>query len=229
MSADNSVSYFYRNMGILLLALVLAGFGFSALGNEKSPLDLPTLFHIHALVYLAWFSLFIIQTSLITKSNYNTHRSLGYASLLLIPAMLITGFMMSVVSYDRGISPIPNTTIQQFMVFPLQDLVGLVLFFAIAFLNRHVAVTHKHAMLIMSIAIMDPAVARLSFVLGFPPAAALMHIALVVMVILYDRKTYQKIHWVTWAGLVYVIIRSVFIFTIGATGGWASLVDSMYG
>ena len=229
MIADNFVSNYYRNMGILLVVLVLAGFGFTAIGREISPLDLPLLFHIHAFAYLAWFVLYIVQTSLIAKRNHNTHRRLGYLSLLVIPAMLVTGFMMSMTSYDRGISPIPDTTIQQFMVFPLMDLFGLVLFFTIAFLNRHIALTHKHAMLLMSIAIMDPAVARLSFALGFPPAALLMHIGLVIMVIAYDRKTYQKVHWVTWLGLVYVIIRPIFIFTVGASEGWANLMDGMYG
>ena len=54
MNAEKSVSFFYRNMGILLLALVLSGFGLAAIGNDASPLELPLLFHIHAFSYLAF-------------------------------------------------------------------------------------------------------------------------------------------------------------------------------
>lgn len=89
--------------------------------------------------------------------------------------------------------------------------------------------THKHCMLICSIAIMDPAIARLGMSLGVPPLILLIHIGLVALVMIYDKRSAGKIHFITWMGLAFIILRLAFIFTIGGTEAWASLMNSIYG
>jgi hypothetical protein len=220
---------FYFKMGLLLTVLVIIGFGSAMIKGEKSPLDLPLLFHIHALVYMAWFLLFILQTKLISHHKYNLHKNLGYSSIFIVIAMLVTGFLMSITSYERGTSPVPGTTIEQFMSFPLLDLSGLFIFYLLGILNRSKAMTHKHCMLICSIAIMDPAIARLGMSLGVPPLILLIHIGLVALVMIYDKRSAGKIHFITWMGLAFIILRLAFIFTIGGTEAWASLMNSIYG
>lgn len=71
-------SKFYQRMGLLLLSLVIIGFGSSAVINNKNPFELPLLFHIHAVSYISWFVLFIYQASF-NKANYSLHRRLGYS------------------------------------------------------------------------------------------------------------------------------------------------------
>ncbi len=228
MNADHSGSRFYFNMGLLLLGLVILGFGSASFATGLSPLEHPILFHFHGISYILWFSLFILQASLIAKRNVNLHMTMGYSSLMIFALMLVSGALMTAIPYERGISPIPDMKIQQFLVFPLIDLFGLILFYCIAFLNRKQALTHKHAMLMTGIAIMDPALARLAIVIGVPPLALLFHLLLIGLVIFHDRKTHSKVHWVTWLGLAYIILRPVCLMTLGATEGWSQFIDGIY-
>lgn len=220
---------FYFNMSLLLLTLVILGFGLAALSRGSNPADMPVLYHLHGLVYITWFALFVIQTHLIGKNNRGLHKKLGYSSVVLVICMLVTGFMMTEHSYVRGVSPIPDMTIQQFLVLPVIDLLGLSLFFSFAILQRNRPLVHKHSMLLSCILIMDPAIARLSFAMGFPPAALLIHVSLVGLVIIHDRRTYGKVHPVTWLGLTWLFLRVVFIFTIGTTETWKNLMDGFFG
>lgn len=215
-------------MGILLLILVILGFGSALLTSQTNPASLPTLYHVHALIYLIWFLLFIFQARLINSNNRNLHKKLGYSSVVVVVVMLVTGIMMTSHSYDRGISPVPIVDIHQFLAFPLIDFLGLLIFFSLAFLTRHNALAHKHYMLLTSIVIMDPAIARLTASVGVPPAALLIHLGLVVLLMIHDRKANGKIHYATWFGLAWVILRVAFIFTIGATQIWADLMNTLF-
>lgn len=219
---------FYAKMGMLLLALLVAGFGSAAFIQGRSLMELPVIFHMHGAVFIAWYLLFINQARLIGGGNHALHKKLGYSSVAIVTLMIVTGFMVSSHSFDRGLSPIPDTTIQQFMAFPMMDLVGILIFYTLGVAKRGDALFHKHCMLIMSIAIMDPGIARLAISFGFPPLAILVHIGLVIMVMMYDRRTAGKIHMITWAGLAYVILRVVFIFTAGASEPWANLMNRMF-
>ena len=222
-------SKFYFKMGLLMLTLVVAGFASAASVRGTSPLELPLLFHLHGIVFMAWFLLFINQARLIGNKHYVQHKKLGYASVIVVAVMMVTGVLIATASYQRGFSPVPEVNIQQFMAFPLVDLAGLLLFFTLGVLNRGNGLFHKHCMLIASIAILDPALARLAFTIGFMPLALLLHVGLVGVVMVYDRRSAGSIHVITWAGLAIVILRLVFIFIIGASEAWASLIDGIFG
>jgi hypothetical protein len=114
------------------------------------------------------------------------------------------------------------------MSLPLLDLVGLSIFYTLAVFNRSKAILHKHCMLIASIAIMDPGIARIALSLGVPPLAILFHIGLIALVMIHDKRIAGKINVITWLGLAFVVLRAVFIFTVASTEGWASLMDSIY-
>jgi hypothetical protein len=76
-------------MGLLLIVLVIADFSSMMFKEDRSPLDLPFLFHIHGAVYIAWFLLFILQTKLISNLNYNLHKKLGYSSIATVIGMFV--------------------------------------------------------------------------------------------------------------------------------------------
>lgn len=228
MTETNQENRFYFNMGLLLLGLVVVGFGSATFVRGVSPFELPLLFHVHGVIFVLWYCLFIFQANLIGSHNHALHKKVGLLSLVVVPMMIVTAFLMTGMSYERGVSPIPEMGIKQFLALPMGDLVGITLFFTIAILNRNNPLTHKHAMLVMSIAIMDPALARLASVLGFIPMALLFHFILIGLVIFHDRKAHQKVHWVTWLGLAYLIWRPIFFMVIAAGDGWANLVDMIF-
>lgn len=88
-------------MGLIMLILVISGFGSAALVRGLNPLTLPPLFHVHAVSYIAWFGLFLVQASLIGANKRALHIKLGQVSLLLVIAMLTSGWLMAQGSYGR--------------------------------------------------------------------------------------------------------------------------------
>jgi len=229
MGQSVSGNSFYKVMGVILLAIVISGFGSLALLRGLSPLELPLLFHLHAIIYLTWFGLFIYQASLIGSNNRALHMTLGKLSVAIVIIMLITAAVMAKGTYGRGISPIPNISIEQFMAFPVFDLAGLVVFYTLALANRSNAEFHKRAMLLTSIAILDPASSRIGFALSFPPTPLVVSLLLLGAIIWHDRKVLSRVHFITWFGLAWVFLRLGFVFGFGSTDLWSDMANNLFG
>lgn len=220
---------FYKAMGVLMLALVICGFGMAAIDNDLNPLQLPALFHLHAFAYLAWFSLYIYQASLIGRDNRALHITLGKCSVLLVLVMLVTGWFMTKGSFAKGVSSVPGINVHQFISFPLFDLLGLIVFYGLALLQRSDAEFHKRAMLLALVAIMSPALARLGIAIGFPPFSVVANVFLVGAVIWHDRKVLGRVHMITWLGFSWIFIRLAFLFGVAATETWAEIAEALLG
>ena len=85
---------FFIVMGLLLTAIVILGFGASALSLPEGPASLPLLYHLHGLIFLTWFVLFTLQASLIRYQRPVLHQVLGRFSLIQAVAMLLAGYLM---------------------------------------------------------------------------------------------------------------------------------------
>lgn len=219
---------FYKVMGIILLIIVVAGFAVAAIARGSNPMELPLLFHVHGVIYLAWFVLFVVQVSLIGANNRVLHKNLGQFSGLLFLAMLISAWMMAQGTYSRGISPLAGVSIQQFMAFPMFDLIGLVLFYLLAIVNRSNSEFHKRAMLLVGLAILDPAVARIGIVIGFPPFPLVASFMVIGAVMWHDRKVLNSIHTVTWLAFAWIFARLIFVFGIATTTLWANVAHTLF-
>ena len=219
---------FYKGMGLILLGLVITGFGSAALVRGQNPLELPTLYHLHGISYLIWFSVFIFQASLIGKDKRQLHMAIGKMSPVVILAMLATGWMMARMSFERGVSPIPDISIHQFSAFPFFDLLGLLVFYLRAIVKRSDAEFHKRAMLLGLIAIMDPATARIGLSIGFPPFPLIASLLLVSVVIWHDKKVLNRIHFLTWFGLSWVFLRLGFVFGFASTEIWVEISTTLF-
>src|SRR5271154_5734956 len=53
--------------------------------------QLATLIHIHAAVFTAYLLLYVLQTALVSMRRTSLHMTLGWASVVLIPAMVLLG------------------------------------------------------------------------------------------------------------------------------------------
>lgn len=220
---------FYLVMGVVLLALVILGFGAAAIARGQNPFELPVLFHLHGISYLLWFSSFIFQAALIGKDNKSMHMTLGKLSPVLVLVLLVTGWLMAGGSFERGISPIPDISIQQFMAFPVFDLIGLAVFYGLAIAKRGDAEFHKRAMLLALIAIIDPATARIGLTIGFPPFPLLASIVLLGAIIWHDRQILKYVHIITWFGLAWIFLRLAFVFGFAATDIWTAIAEGLFG
>jgi hypothetical protein len=226
---QTSKDSFYFKMGLLLIVLLFLGFtpyikhrvdtgsGFS-----------PTLI-AHTITHLGWYVLFAFQAWLISNKNMKLHMTLGKASIGLAIAMTITGFLMMKGSFIAGSNGGTPFTTDHFIILPFMDLVVFAVAYPLAVINRKEPLTHKHYMLMASILIMDPALARIGLTLGFIPIGLLLHFSLIAVVAGYDRKTLGAIHTATKVGFGLLVVRYAAIFLVGPTEAWASFVHLMLG
>ena len=91
--------WIFTFMAGLLLVTVLTGFipsGQLQLEQIEAGMRGPFLpvVHVHAFVMGAWILLLLAQTSLVASDNRALHRKLGMVGMVLMPAMVITGFVL---------------------------------------------------------------------------------------------------------------------------------------
>src|SRR5947209_20501354 len=89
---------FYTGIAIVMLFTALVGFsrtfflglmsGHATTITGRVP---NSTVHLHALLFMSWLVLFIVQTSLIATHRVKVHRKLGYFGIALAAAMILVG------------------------------------------------------------------------------------------------------------------------------------------
>jgi len=183
--------WIYVFMAVLFLATVLAGFipdsiaKVNAVQAGQRP-PFPPVLHIHAVLMGAWIMLLVAQTSLMATGWRAYHRQLGLASMVLAPAMVVTGFILVPTMYfmvwgalQSGLPPAAEagltetlafqTNIALFqiragVVFPL--MVGL----AVAARGKDAGL-HKRLMILATVTPLPAAIDRLGWLPSSLPAS----------------------------------------------------------
>lgn len=106
-------SFFMR--GAFVMAFVIAA-GFSVqLAMGRSTFASPPLVHAHAIVFMGWVVIYLLQNIFVATGRPALHRRLGWVAAGWIVAMLVLGCMVTVAMVRRGQVP--------FFFRPLQFLV----------------------------------------------------------------------------------------------------------
>lgn len=220
---------FFLFMGLILFAIVLAGFLPAAISRPGGIASMPFLLHLHGAVFASWFVVFISQAALLQANNVRLHMRLGAASVGLATAMLLLSYFVIRDAYANpafriaGLSPAGST------IFPITDMVNFSIAYGLALRHRRNAVAHKRLMLLAGILIIDPAVARLITTLEAPvPAILLVELALFAALFTYDMLTRRRPHWTTVLGLGLYIAALVAKLTVAKQPWWAAFVNTLF-
>jgi hypothetical protein len=231
LSAASSERVFFGGMALAMLATVFAGFARSYyLGPWFGAPSLSTLVHLHGIVASAWMLLFIGQTTLIAARRPDLHRLAGYAGLVLAAALIAVSVLAAVEAggVSRRFSQMPPHV---FIVFPL----GLAFMFAAlvtaAALLRRRPAFHKRLMLIATIAILAPAIARLQlpFLPRGPVGANIGAWFFLAPLAVHDLRTLRHIHPATLAGGGFLIAMLPLRLALAETSAWKGFVNVLVG
>jgi len=224
---------FYLFIAVLTAAIVFAGFARTFfLNGFFAKLHLPALFILHGIVFSSWLVLLVTQSVLVSAKQISIHQKLGYASIAIVVAMFTLGWIMSVQAAQRGFTPPGGPPPLSFLAF---QILGLILFTALVtagFLLRNRPETHKRLMIVGTVTILTPALARVfllfnSNLIIFKALGVQLAILLICMA--YDFFARKRVHaayiWGTLAFTAFVLLA---IFVDG-TSAWLALAHWITG
>ncbi|MEO7986930.1 MAG: hypothetical protein ABI766_10385 [Gemmatimonadales bacterium] len=179
------------------------------------------MLHVHGALFTSWILLFLSQTTLVAAGRTDLHRRLGVAGALLALVMPVIGMVVAIEAARRGVTPAGGPAPLVFLVVPIFD---LLLFTTLAWTGlyfRRTKDTHKRLMLLATISLLTPAIARLPGIISAgPPAFFGLTDLRVIACLVYDRVSRGRIHPAFFWGGLFVIASQPLRLLIGGTGAW---------
>jgi hypothetical protein len=197
---------FFPAMGLLILGVVVTGFGKSYFLAGMLRAKLPNLLvHIHGAVFISWIFLVFVQPWLIATNKVQLHKKLGFLSLAYLPSMLILG-VLTLFDFIRRTKPDEGPEL--LLVGDLEILFLFVLLTSWGFLARRDSAAHKRLMILGTVAILGPAIAR--WEIGIPATLGIIF-AMPLFVLVYDLCMLKRVHRTT---TVAILLTASWVFTL---------------
>jgi len=238
---DRGEARFFFTMACVMAAGIVAGFSFN-LATGRSSFALPWLVHFHAWVMMSWVGLYLTQNFLVFSDNIALHRRLGWLSVLLIPAILVMGLLITRFSLQTGGGP-PFFDQNQFLFSNPLQLFGFGALATWAVIIRKNTGWHRRLMFCAFAMLTGPGVGRLVPAVFLIPyawylTAILPAVLFPTIGILADKRRYGAVHPAWLWGICIVLLIQVVAdliaysdwgiaftqdFVAGTTGGQRSM------
>jgi uncharacterized membrane protein YozB (DUF420 family) len=225
--------WFFTGMAVAAAVTAFVGFARTYylrdvfLGDASGAPALPTLVHVHGVVMTGWILLFLTQASLIASKRTDIHRRLGLAGAVLAMIVLVVGYLTAIEGARRGITPPGGPPPMAFLSVPLGTIAAFAILAAAGISQRRRSETHKRLMLLATIAVLTPALARIGRLVGIdgPPVAIGGTCAFVLTCMLYDRWAHGRVHPAFLWGGILLMLSLPARFAIGTTDAWRSVAE----
>ena len=227
---------FYTGMAIVMLFTALVGFsrtyflglvsGHATTITGRVP---NATVHLHALLFMSWLVLFIVQTSLVATHRVKVHRKLGYFGVALAAAMIVVGGRTAVEAARLGSVP-PGAKPWNFIAIPFGDITSFGIFFLGAVLWRNDRDKHKRLMILASASLMSAALVLWPGVLAVGPLLAYaLTLLFPIAGAVYDRWSRGRVHPVYWWGLALIVLGVGVRVALLGSPAWAHAMQSLFG
>jgi len=171
----------------------------------------------------------LVQARLVAAKRIDVHRRLGMAATVLAAMMVVFGTLVAIQAVVRGVGPFGMDP-RGFLIVPLFAL-GLFAVFVVAGIRaRGDPQRHKRLMLLATIALLPPAIARWVLPMGFaPPVVLIVATLFLVPLVVWDLRTRRSLHPVTlWGGLL-LVISGPLRLALAHSEGWLAVSDWLVG
>jgi hypothetical protein len=243
-------SRFFFVMSGVIFAFVLVGFArtlYLRVFFDVPPV--PTRLLVHGAALTTWFAWLFVQASMAGTGRIETHRRLGVAGLALGPAVVLGGLLATLgiasriaengldLSADASVLGIGVTGMSlarfaaQVMWLNFGGLTAFALLLSAAMLLRGRPQAHKRLMLLASIAVLGPALARIARWPGFGgeqgPFVPLVLLLLIAAIAIHDLVTTRRLHPATSIGGLALIVILVGASVFGGSEAGLALVREL--
>ena len=201
------------------------------------------LLHLHALLFSAWPLFFLLQTTFAALGRVGRHRAWGLLGISLATAMVFVGFAAADEVLAKRLSAGFGDRARAFHIVSTSmiTLFGVFVFAAIAYVAR--PEIHKRLMLLATISMIPPAIARLFFAVNVgigaglrpglgPPrtvesvmTSALLADALILAGVIYDVRTRGRVHPAYLIGGAVILAVQFCACLVSTTQGWYAIAD----
>jgi hypothetical protein len=190
--------------------------------------ELPRLVHLHGLVMTLWVALFIAQTRLVAARRVDLHRRLGVAGAVLAALVVAVGIATAIEGAKRGVSPGPPPLV--FLAIPIGVALLFGAFLGAALLMRRRSDWHKRLMLLGTLAILTPAIARIPVdvvhqggILVFLGLTDLLALACVAWDTVRNRRLHPAFGW----GILFLVLFQAAILATARSGAWMAIAQRL--
>jgi hypothetical protein len=216
-------------LALALLITAVAGFGptyfYKGLYNHP---PLTPLLHVHGAVFTAWLVLLVSQSALVAAHRVDLHRRFGIVGAVLAALMIPVGVLTAIEAARRGVAT-PGLEPIVFMVFPIGAVVMFAVFIGAAIWNRRKPETHRALILLGTVSIMTPAIARLPFGGRNPVLALVISLLFVVAAMVHDWTSRRRVNSIyIWGGIL-IFLSGPGRSWIGHSTAWRSLAEFLVG
>jgi MFS family permease len=226
--------WFFTGMAIAVVATVVAGFTPTyylkpLFGTPALPLSI----HVHGALFTAWVLLFVAQTSLVAANRTNLHRRLGVAGALLAVTMVVSGAALAIESarMARPALGVLARSLPLFvLVIPLASVVVFTILVGLGLYYRRRPDAHKRLMLLATLALLPPALARIRILNAVGPQAFFgVTVLFIVAVVAYDYRTRRRVHAVSLWGGLFLALSFPGRIALGHTDAWLTFARWLVG
>ena len=218
--------YLYRQIYILsavaAIIVMVAGFARSYyLKGIYNGAELTPLFHFHGVIMTLWFSLFLLQSLLVSGNNITLHRRVGIIGTVVATIIIIIGPIVAIAAAKLHGHP-------EFIIVPLFEIVAFATLVSAALLMRYQKDFHKRFMVLATLGILNAAIARvpLEFIQqGDLVVAFGLDDALILIVVVFDTIKNRRLHPAYGWGTLLLVVLQVSRLLIMSTQQWASIAN----
>lgn len=213
---------FFLKCAIAMALIIVAGFSFQ-LAMGRSTFASPIRVHIHALLFMGWMTIFLLQNILVTAGRIDLHRKLGWIAAGWMVAMVISGFVVTIAMVRNGVTPFFFRPLHFLIFDPVQCLTFAGLTIAAVRLRRQTD-WHRRLHVCGMALLLGPAFGRLSPMPFLPPVAwevtFVQCLVVLGIIVVLDTRRRGAVHpawkWgvASWLGMA-VLIEALTFSPIG--------------
>jgi hypothetical protein len=231
-------SFFFWSSALLLSFLVIGFAPTLYLRSFFAVPPIPGYLYVHGGVLTAWFVWFFVQTTMVRTGRTAVHRRFGVIGAIIAAAVVVAGPMATMgfvarlraqgIDWDTDMSAVPALGIegQPMVQFASEvfwgNFVGISVFAGLvvaAILLRRNSTAHKRLMLLASIALVGPALARISRwpVFGGEDSyfVPIVFLGLLAVLFAYDVVSARRPHRATLIGCGAIVLALIAARLIG--------------
>ena len=201
------------------------------------------LLHLHAALFSAWTVFFLLQTIFAAQGRIDRHRAWGLLGVSLATAMVFVGFAAADEVLAKRLAAGFGDEARAFHIASTSiiTLFGAFVFAAIAYVRR--PEVHKRLMLLATITVIAPAIARLFFAVNVGIAAGLrpglgpprtvesilipafVADLLILAGVIHDIRTRGRPHSAYFIGSLVIVAVQLLRVPVSTTQWWYAIAD----